>query len=339
MDNKEVIFDFTTVTFDLENPIDIEPRAVSISWTGVSDTSLTCTVIGFSVVDYPRYVNWFLDNSYQGTTHISSNSSYCPSYSFGWLTPGTTYTISANIHKTSNDVYLWGGSRDLTTSGSAADTTPPVVTYFEASQSGDGIRVGVTASDDKSGVEAIVYRVSAPSTYQPSEANFNYPKTMSASNNAYTYTTDGNGNPFVNGSTYWFQATAKDYAGNYSIKKYTSCRFVTTKPSPWYWSSGEINAFTYNGAITNLTYSRWNAFVEKVKEFDRWKNGVNAGKYYLDEAKMTSSDKTLTAYRFNTVRHAIGSMNSLGSGIEIQATGNQVKGSYFIQLADRLNSI
>ncbi|MGL4731250.1 MAG: fibronectin type III domain-containing protein [Clostridium sp.] len=229
----ETIFDFTKTTFDAMDTSNIQPRSVSISWTGVTDTSLTCEVIGFSVVDYGRYVDWYVNNSYYGTTNISANSTNCPSITFRGLSPGTTYSIGANIYKTSNDEYLWGGSRNLTT------------------------------------------------TENPSDS----------------------------------------------------------KPSLWHWSQAELNAFNNNGPTDILLHQRWNAFVEKVKKFDKWKNGSNSGQYYLDDALMTSNDKTLTAYKFNVIRQSIGGMASNGSGISAVNSGDRVYGWYFIQLAERLNNI
>lgn len=50
---------------------------------------------------------------------------------------------------------------------------------------------------------------------------------------------------------------------------------------------------------------------------------------------MTSSDKTLTAARFNSVRYNIGAHYS--TGISEVASGDPVLGSYFTTLTTKLN--
>lgn len=74
----------------------------------------------------------------------------------------------------------------------------------------------------------------------------------------------------------------------------------------------------------------------KVKEYLD-----NSGKYwnerfdYYDNTKMSSSDKTLTAKRFNSLRYNIGVHQS--TGINEVKTGDKVYGSYFITMMNVLN--
>ncbi len=108
---------------------------------------------------------------------------------------------------------------------------------------------------------------------------------------------------------------------------------ASSRPSNWSWTTAELNAFNNHGNVTTLTYLRWNAFCACVDDFRSYK-GLPA---LSSSAYMTSSDKTLTASRFNAVRLAIDSMSS--TGITNRATGDIVYGSYFLTLSSSLNSI
>lgn len=249
-------------------------------------------------------------------------------------TSGATRTIKFTAYDSS------GNSKSISTSiWCCYDGTAPTISYIEAVESNGGIKVGLTAGDDMSGVEEIIYKISSASDSQPSESSFGNVIYASPTDNSYTYTSDANNNPLVSGSKYWIQFTVKDKAGNYSSKKYASCLVSSSKPSQWSWTQAEVNAFENNGAISTLTWQRWNAFVDNVIAVAKWKIGDSYTQYNLANAKMSADSKVLTANRFNLVRNAIGGMNSQGSGISVVKSGDRVMGWYFTQLRDRLNGI
>lgn len=120
-----------------------------------------------------------------------------------------------------------------------------------------------------------------------------------------------------------------------------------TPVEKWSWStsngsatssqtSAAYRAVVNNTSVSNFSYLVWNDMVDKVMEIiyylgGRWYND------YLSYGNtlMTSSDKTLTAKRFNSLRYNIGSRYS--TGINEVSTGDPVLGSYFITLADCIN--
>lgn len=124
-----------------------------------------------------------------------------------------------------------------------------------------------------------------------------------------------------------------------TIKK--SCKRCgwSDKPPAWKWNETERNAFNKVSGyyVTDLTWTRWNEFVEHVKKVVTWYYGSSSSKPSLTGASMTSTDRVLTAYRFNKVRFAIGSMNA--TGISEVYPGWTVYGDYFITLEDRVNNI
>jgi hypothetical protein len=135
------------------------------------------------------------------------------------------------------------------------------------------------------------------------------------------------------GTTYTVYGYARANNGNYYTCGSASITTINTRPSNWTWTTAELNAFNNHGSLTTLTYSRWNAFLDRIMAFEVYKYGSALTTFN----KMTSSDKTLTAARFNQARFAIGSMYS--TGITNKSSGDQVLGSYFITMANSLNSI
>ena len=123
------------------------------------------------------------------------------------------------------------------------------------------------------------------------------------------------------------------------------------KVKPWDWTASNGNAsatatkaaytaITNRGATTAFSYLVWNDLVDKVLEAlsaegDSW--NTNSSKYLSSSStKMSSSDKTLTAARFNALRWNIGRHYS--TDITDRSKGQQVLGSYFTTLTDALNS-
>lgn len=143
---------------------------------------------------------------------------------------------------------------------------------------------------------------------------------------------------------------------------YTISINVSTKPSPWSWTSSNgsatttqtknaYTAITNKGYTTDFSYFVWNDFVDKVQEFLEYdgiaNSAIGTAKYgyassttytnLLKNAKMTSSDKEITAKRFNIVKYCIGSMNS--TGISDVVVNDKIYGNYFVTLANKLNAI
>lgn len=147
------------------------------------------------------------------------------------------------------------------------------------------------------------------------------------------------------GSTYTFKAKAfvqSDSGGYVESLTYSSSISVTAssyqRPTNWSWTTAELNAFNNNGAVTTLTYTRWNSFIDKVQEFIIYYNTkYGTGVPSVTQYKMSSSNKTLTATAFNNIRFSIGSMNP--TGISNVSTGDIVYGLFFIILSEKLNGI
>lgn len=96
------------------------------------------------------------------------------------------------------------------------------------------------------------------------------------------------------------------------------------------------SAVTELTSVKNFSYLVWNDMVNKVKEIlDATGNSWDSFYANYENTKMTSSDKTLTAKRFNSLRYNIGSHYS--TGIEEVKKGDTVLGSYFRLLASKMN--
>lgn len=105
----------------------------------------------------------------------------------------------------------------------------------------------------------------------------------------------------------------------------------------FYWTSSEINAFNNNGTLDTISYLRWNTFCDKIQEvLSEGNNSWDTTWGSLTATKMSSSDKELTADRFNAARYNIGSHYS--TGISTVSTGDIIYGSYFITLQNSLNN-
>ena len=322
----------------------------------VPSSDSTAPSIGTLTVDVPShgYVNTTtFTASAVVTDNVGVSNVTCTfngsTYSYGSKSGSTYYfrlntpTSGATRTLTFKATDSAGNSNSKSTSiWCCYDGTAPTISYIEAVSVGTTIKVGLTASDSLSGVGEVTYRISPPSSSQPSESYFGNLKSIDVSNgvsNSHTYYSDANGNNLSYGKTYWVQYTVKDRAGNYSAKKYASCVVQYTKPSPWTWTEAELNAFQNGKSISTLTWQRWNAFVDNVIAMAKWKVGEGYTQYDLANARMTQDDKVLTANRFNLVRGAIGGMNSSGSGISVVSKGDKGMGWYFTQLRDRLNGI
>ncbi len=125
----------------------------------------------------------------------------------------------------------------------------------------------------------------------------------------------------------------------------------TVKKWDWYSSNGTggssgnatasqtraaYNAVTGKGKTSNFAYEVWNDMVNKVHEILSakglsWDNEFTS----FSGAKMSSSNKVLTAAKFNSLRYNIGLHYS--TGISTVSKGDTVYGWYFTTLTDCMN--
>lgn len=149
------------------------------------------------------------------------------------------------------------------------------------------------------------------------------------------------------GTRYSVSIAAEDLVTGWSNS--WSDRVTTDKilVSAWSWSSSNgtasasqtkaaYTALTNNGSTSDFSYLVWNDMCSKVIEIENAAGLTWSTKYasYAD-TKMSSSDKVLTATRFNSLRYNIG--RSYSTGINEVASGDTVYAWYFTTLARCMN--
>lgn len=113
---------------------------------------------------------------------------------------------------------------------------------------------------------------------------------------------------------------------------------------PWDWDYSSAGTKAYNacankGLISDFKYTVWNDMVDKVSEIldyiGEWWDTTYAG---LEDTKMTSSDKVMTAVRFNSLRNNIRLNYSVSATrYPLAVKGNAIMGSYFITIGEVIN--
>ena len=149
------------------------------------------------------------------------------------------------------------------------------------------------------------------------------------------------------GTRYSVSIEAEDLVTGWSNS--WSDRVTTDKilVSAWSWSSSNgtasasqtkaaYTALTNHGSTSDFSYLVWNDMCSKVIEIENAAGLTWSTKYasYAD-TKMSSSDKVLTATRFNSLRYNIG--RSYSTGINEVASGDTVYAWYFTTLARCMN--
>lgn len=137
------------------------------------------------------------------------------------------------------------------------------------------------------------------------------------------------------------------YNGNKSASATRSVTLSEIEKWSWYDSNGRATsdqtyaayqAVSNKGNVSDFSYLVWNDLCAKVYAIRSAVGGIGAwdtayGSY--SAAQMTSSDRKLTAARFNNLKNQIGTQ--IGTGISDVSKGDKVYGSYFITLANRIN--
>lgn len=106
----------------------------------------------------------------------------------------------------------------------------------------------------------------------------------------------------------------------------------------WYWST----SISKGVAVSKVSYKEWNSLISKIDElldtgyYGSWLTKSSEGATLsMSASKMTSSDKKLTADRFNSVRYNIGAHR--GTGIPKVSSGDIVYADYFDSLETAIN--
>lgn len=317
----------TTVT--TSKPADTTPPSITNIWCSASGwTNESYLTISASITDSSGiYSSSLLFNGSYYNPSVNGNT-------YSWRVPTPTvfgyYDIEIAARDNNNNAG-YASSRVRV----GLDNIAPTINYSEAKFMGGGIRAGANASDNAgaSGVDYIYFKISSKN----SSTDFSSAIGVEGDSVYHTFTADKNGYAFELGATYYVEITAKDVAGNYSSKTLVKVVPTLERPTTWNWNDYERDAFENRGAISTLTWQRWNAFLDNVKGVASWYHNNATDVYGVEKAKMSSTSKILTAERFNIVKNAIGSMNS--TGISDRKKGDFVLGSYFITLSLKLSEI
>ena len=101
----------------------------------------------------------------------------------------------------------------------------------------------------------------------------------------------------------------------------------------------------YSGRkVSDVSYSKWNSLINKIEElldtghYGSWRtSSANGATLSASGAKMDSSDKVLTAERFNSVRYNIDYYSPTSTGISKVSRGYPVLAEYFDSLEEAIN--
>lgn len=277
------------------------------------------------------------------------------SVSWGSLTSGAAYDIYARISGTSTFYYK------ASTSGSSATITLDSFSTYDLA-----IRAIIDGRESPTYGSASVTLYDLPTLSTPSISTQSVTQTsigitLGVITGADTYYARINGGSWQSGSYPGpFNFTGLTKNTTYTIEYYcsaigyinsnTNSSSITTpdnvKPDPWSWSASNGSASSaqtqaaYNAVIktsgydlSDFSYLVWNDLVDKVDAFAVYKSSsaVASG------AKMATSDKALSALRFNKLLTAVNAMAL--TGITNRSAGQLVYGSYFTTITNALNDI
>lgn len=284
----------------------------SLTISGVGKTYFTATVSGLDTsMGIGIEIEWYLDGSLYYTTLTRNTSAFI---NVTGLSSGNSYTMSVKIYNNDNGSLLKTLSKSVTTDSTSKLPTPTLDTSATI-KTANSITV---TTNSVSGATNYYFRINGGTTIDNGTVRTKM-FTGLISNTQYYIEIK------VGGTGY----SDSDWAGYYA---------TTLVSENWQWTTIERTALTNNGLTTVITYLRWNEFIDKVYEVfaSDWRTSSSDGAVLSYSAtKMNSTDKVLTADRFNSVRYNIGSR--ISTGITRVYTNDDVLGSYFITLETKLN--
>lgn len=305
-----------------------------IESTDQTTTTITVHVTGLSgSYNKPtlRTVRWNINGKYKGSVEtIPNGDTESSEFTFTGLQAGTSYRIGAYL--------TWSGG-----------STSIFLDVETVAASFDG------EIDTKCTTDSISARLVGVNTDYPRNRVRLTLYVAGSQVSSFTFT----GVP-SSGTTRWMTKTGLKPGTRYSVSieaedlvtgwsNSWSTRVTTDKivVAAWSWSSSNgtasasrtkaaYNALINNGSTSDFSYLVWNDMCSKVIEIENAAGLTWSTKYasYAD-TKMSSSDKVLTATRFNSLRHNIG--RSYSTGINEVASGDTVYAWYFTTLARCMN--
>jgi len=263
-----------------------------------------------------RYIEWEVGNArYTPDTTISAYATDSSWKTISGLNSSQQYYVVATVYYTSSGVWYDTFYDGFVTMDNPTPVIPePSNTWF----------TNVSTSSITFNWSSVSEATDGYDVYFKDGATYQFITNTSGGNLTFNSLSDG--------TLYYFGVRAVSGSNESSMatdSQKTSS--APTRPSNWNWTSGELSAFNNNGAITTLSYARWNDFVSRVNAFRTYK-GLST-----ISASMSSSNKILTATMFNTVNNAIDVMRN--TYISSVLTGDDILGSYFTTLSNALNDI
>lgn len=265
-------------------------------------------------------------------------------YTESGLTPGLTYTPSAHMPSYNSNIYTTymitcQGIEYTTGSMTCPSSNFTVYYYFYATV--------VTCTN-----YYYFYRgtnlVSSSSSTDTLIANYSYTPSAhmpSYDNSVYTsYGITYNGSNYTTGS---FITPSYDFSIDYNFYGNASSSQPSLSIDKWSWTGSNgsasasqtqaaYSAITNMGKLSDFSYLVWNDMVDKVMEIlDAAGESWNTLRASYTSTRMSSSDKILTATRFNSLRYNIGLHYS--TGITDFSKGDIIYGQYFVTLANCIN--
>lgn len=259
---------------------------------------------------------------YQGNTTsasalVANSSTTSTSASYSGLSQYVYYTVKVYPYRSG---YTNGGYQ--TAGITTKDLTAPTI----GSISGDGNgRVYFTwsASDAHSGMRSTNrYYVEISNANGSTYGNGSY------QNLTYkTFTTDANGNEFVQNAYYYVKVVAYDAQGN-NTSRNVRVQYKKARPTNWAWHTAKTA-----GQNVNITASEWNSFCTKINVFRQYKDLANYN------FTTVSSGQVITASIVNQARTAINAMSPPSAVPSAVSAGSTMTALFFNSLSISLNSI
>ena len=286
--------------------MDVINKMAYISAISKDTYEITCKIAGldtnYSYSD--RYVKWYYNNSYKGTSYIGARVSSGGSLTATGLSPNTKYSIEA-------DIYYSGGLL-VSLSGTATTRSLPQLTS-------PTLNTGATIKTNTS-IQITMYTVAEAERYY---ARINGGTIYSGTGRTFNFTG-------LRPNTQYL-IEIKCSAIGYSDSNWNRYRATTLSIQSWEWWYPKIS-----GGNFNLTANEWIAFCNKINEVRVAKGLSEYG--FTTSSTYIAKDKPYYAWIYNQAKTAIDGLNT-GFNLLTATSGDMIRSNeHFNNLKNALNS-